>query len=139
MFGKILKYLLRGLLLVIVLLMLLPTALYVPAVQRWACTRAEEYLSRTLGMELSVTRIRLAFPLHLTVDRAVLCDGRDTLLRCGRLDVRVAPLPLLRGELAVRDLKISELGVCYADSLAGMNARVEVGDLALRIARIDLR
>ena len=44
MFGKIRKYLLRGLLLPVALLVLLPTALYVPAVQRWACTRAEEYL-----------------------------------------------------------------------------------------------
>lgn len=139
MFGKIRKYLLRGLLLPVALLVLLPTALYVPAVQRWACTRAEEYLSRTLGMELSVERIRLAFPLHLTVDRAVLRDGGDTLLRCGRLDVAIAPLPLLRGELAVRRLELSDLGGRYTDSLAGMDARVEVGNLALRIARINLR
>lgn len=136
---KILKYLLRGLLLLVALLVLLPALLYVPGVQRWACTRAEESLSRTLGMELSVERIRLAFPLHLTVDQVVLRDGGDTMLRCGRLEVAVAPLPLLRGELAVRRLELSDLGGRYTDSLAGMDARGAVGDLALRMVRVDLR
>ena len=82
MFGKILKYLLRGVLVVVLLLALLPALLYVPGVQRRIVSHAEVYLSRSLGMDLSIGRIRLAFPLHLTVDRVVLLEEGDTLLRC---------------------------------------------------------
>ena len=74
MFGKILKYLLRGVLVVVLLLALLPALLYVPGVQRRIVSHAEVYLSRSLGMDLSIGRIRLAFPLHLTVDRVVLLE-----------------------------------------------------------------
>lgn len=139
MFGKILKYLLRGVLVVVLLLALLPALLYVPGVQRRIVSHAEVYLSRSLGMDLSIGRIRLAFPLHLTVDRVVLLEEGDTLLRCGRLETAVAPLPLLRGEVAVRMLDLSDFGLRYADSLAGMRIRAAVGRLTLWIGRVDLR
>ncbi len=139
MFGKILKYLLRGVLVVVLLLALLPALLYVPGVQRRIVSHAEVYLSRSLGMDLSIGRIRLAFPLHLTVDQVVLLEEGDTLLRCGRLETAVAPLPLLRGEVAVRMLDLSDFGLRYADSLAGMRIRAAVGRLTLWIGRVDLR
>ena len=52
----------------LLVLLLVPALLYVPAVQDLARRRAVAYASRTLGMEVSVERIRLAFPLRLTVD-----------------------------------------------------------------------
>ena len=139
MFRKMLKYLLRGLLILVVLLLILPAVLYIPGVQRWACDRAETLLSRTLAMDLDIGRLRLSFPLHLTVDRAVLREGGDTLLRCERLEVEVAPLPLLRREISVRLLALSDLDLHYVDSLGGMNARVALDELTLRINRVDLR
>ena len=63
MLKKIMKHTLRtlaGLLLAV----LLPALLYVPAVQDLVRRKAAAYASQALGMELSVERLRLSFPLR---------------------------------------------------------------------------
>lgn len=65
---KIVKYTFRTLLLLLLVALLLPALLYVPAVQDLVRRKAVAYASQTLGMELSVAQLRLAFPLRLTVE-----------------------------------------------------------------------
>ena len=54
MLKKIIKYTLRALLVVLVVLILVPALLYIPAVQDFVRKRAVGYASRALGMDLSV-------------------------------------------------------------------------------------
>ena len=95
MLKKIIKYTLRALLVVLVVLILVPALLYIPAVQDFVRKRAVGYASRALGMDLSVERLRLSFPLRLSVDNTLLVDKADTLLSCGRAPPGVPPQPLL--------------------------------------------
>ena len=138
MLKKILKYTLRTLLVVLLVLLLVPALLYVPAVQDLVRRRAVAYASRTLGMEVSVESIRLAFPLRLTVDNTLLADGADTLLRCGRLSLDAALWPLIRKEVVIRNFALERVAAHYKDTLAGMNLRVAAGALSLEAARADL-
>ena len=80
MLKKIIKYTLRALLVVLVVLILVPALLYIPAVQDFVRKHAVGYASRALGMDLSVERLRLSFPLRLSVDNTLLVDKADTLL-----------------------------------------------------------
>ena len=133
---KIVKYTLRTLLGLVAALVLIPASLYIPAVQDFVRIRAERSVARSLGMELSIGRIRLAFPLRLSADDVLLRQRGDTLVRCGRLSLAVALLPLLSRKLkageireaaAVQDkaviyglmmsLPAAVLFVCLADSL----------------------
>ena len=82
MLKKILKYTFRTLLVILLVLMLVPALLYIPAVQDFVRGKAVGYASRTLGMDLSVERLRLSFPLRLSVDNTLLSDKGDTLLSC---------------------------------------------------------
>ena len=94
MLKKILKYTFRTLLVILLVLMLVPALLYIPAVQDFVRGKAVGYASRTLGMDLSVERLRLSFPLRLSVDNTLLSDKGDTLLRTPFAGCRrVAPAP----------------------------------------------
>ena len=82
MLKKILKYTFRTLLVILLVLMLVPALFYIPAVQDFVRGKAVGYASRTLGMDLSVERLRLSFPLRLSVDNTLLTDKGDGLWEC---------------------------------------------------------
>lgn len=138
MLKKIMKHTLRTLAVLLLVALLLPALLYVPAVQDLVRRKAAAYASQTLGMELLVARLRLAFPLRLTVEGTLLRDGADTLLRCGRLSLDAALWPLLRREVAVDRFELRDLAARYADSLAGMELRLAAGRFALEECRVGL-
>ena len=139
MLKKIVKYTLRTLLVVLLLVLLIPALLYIPAVQDFIRGKAVGYASEALGMELSVGRIRLAFPLRLTVEETLLVDRADTLVDCGKLSVDVALWPLIRKEVVVRSFELDRVAAHYRDSTGGLDMRIAAGQLALEEARADLR
>ena len=138
MLKKILKYTFRTLLVILLVLMLVPALFYIPAVQDFVRGKAVGYASRTLGMDLSVERLRLSFPLRLSVDNTLLTDKGDTLLSCGHLSLDVAVWPLLRKEVAVRSLELAKLAAHYRDSTAGMDLKVAAGQFAVNDCRVGL-
>lgn len=138
MLKKIMKHTLRTLTGLLLAVLLLPALLYVPAVQDLVRRRAAAYASQALGMELSVERLRLSFPLRLTVEGTLLRDGADTLLRCGRLSLDAALWPLLRREVAVDRFELCDLAARYADSLAEMELRLAAGRFSLEECRVGL-
>ena len=138
MLKKILKYTFRTLLVILLVLILVPALLYIPAVQDFVRGKAVGYASRTLGMDLSVERLRLSFPLRLSVDNTLLSDKGDTLLSCGHLSLDVAVWPLLRKEVAVRSLELAKLAAHYRDSTAGMDLKVAAGQFAVNDCRVGL-
>ncbi|MCD7795528.1 MAG: AsmA family protein, partial [Alistipes sp.] len=138
MLKKILKYTFRTLLVFLLVLMLIPALLYIPAVQDFVRGKAVAYASRTLGMDLSVERIRLSFPLRLSVNNTLLSDEGDTLLSCERLSLDVALWPLVRKEVSVRSLELTRLAAHYKDSTAGMDLKIAAGQFSLDGCRVGL-
>lgn len=138
MLKKIIKYALRTLLVIVVVLLLVPALLYIPAVQDFVRTKAVGYASGKLGMNLSIERIRLTFPLRLSVDNTLLVDKADTLVRCKRLSLDVAAWPLLRKEIAVRSFELDSVAARLRDSVSGMDMRIAAGSFYLNDAKADL-
>ena len=137
---KIVKYLLRGLLCTLAVLIVLPALLYIPAIQNFIRTKAEDYVSAQTEFNLSVRRIRLAFPLDLVIEQALVSQpGNDTLLYCGRLQADVALLPLLRKQVTVRKFTLSQTTVNYLDTAAQFGLRARIGKLILKADDIDLK
>ena len=136
---KIFKYTLRavlGLLLPVVLVVVL---LYLPPVQNFVKGKVLSYLATATDYRVSIDRIRLIFPLDVTVDNAVvLLDSGDTLLACKKLVVDVALLPLLRKEVSVRELRLDGTEFNYNDSTAGMDLRASLDRVAFATNRIEL-
>ena len=89
---------LLGLLLLVVLLVV---AVYLPPVQRWAVDKASEKLSEEMGRDVSVGSVRLKFPLDLEMGDMLAVQDGDTVLNAKNLDVSVKLMPLFRGEVEV--------------------------------------
>jgi hypothetical protein len=91
---KVFKWLCIAVATPIVLFLLAAVAFYLPPVQQFVKNRVTDYLSEKTGMEISIERVRLAFPLDLSVNRMRAIDHGDTLVAADalRLNVRVKPL-----------------------------------------------
>ena len=84
------------------LFLLLAFLLYLPPIQKFAVDKAAEYASEATGLDISVGRIALSFPLDLVVKdvKAVCQESNDTLLDLTRLEVHVQLWPLLKQKVA---------------------------------------
>lgn len=80
MIGKILKYTLKVVSVLVAIVLLILLLLYMPFVQDFVKSEGFDYIQRKTQMHLSAERIRLSFPLKLVVDRAYAV--RPTATRC---------------------------------------------------------
>lgn len=134
---KIFKLILKIFMWVIVsivgLLLLVSVLLYIPPVQQLIKDKAAHAVSESLGMDLSVGKIRLRFPLRLTIDNTTLITPEgDTLASLGSFSAKVALAPLLKGEISLPRLKLEDVGVNYKDSLSAMHLYGKLGTLSIQ-------
>lgn len=113
------------------LFLMLAVALYVPPVQRWAVKLAAGQLERSLGMQVSIGQVRLAFPLSLALGDMLARQGADTVVaaRALRIDVRLWPLVLGHAEvkgIGLYDARLRTLGLIPDVGITG-----RVGELSL--------
>ena len=113
----------------IILFIILMILLYVPPVQNLIRKQATAIASDATGMDISVERIDLRFPLNLLVrgvlvvqpaDSAVDVQHPDTLLNLGSLNVRVQAWPLLKGKVEVDDITLKQVAVNSSNLMEGM-------------------
>ena len=136
---KFLKYTLRGVLAIVLLLFCCLGLLYVPAVQELARRKALGPLSKSLGLEISVERFRLRFPLRLAAEQIRILDCSDTLVDCGRIALEVNPWPLVRKRAVVREFEVERLAARYRDTATGFELRIAAGLFAIEQLRADLQ
>ena len=102
---KIASWILGILLLIIVLL---PLTLYIPWVQNIVKDYACEWASEKTGMEISVGRILVKFPLDVSVDDVLILDkNRDTMLVAENVTADVAFKPLLDKRVEVDEAQLT--------------------------------
>ena len=121
--------------------------LYVPPVQNFIRKQATAIASDATGMNISVERIDLRFPLNLLVrgvqvvqpgsDTADI-QHSDTLLNLGSLNVRVQAWPLLKGRVEVDDITLQRVAVNSSGLLEGMRIKGTLGRFFLASHGIDL-
>ena len=85
--------------------LLLILLLYLPQVQRFAVDKASAIASESMGLDISVGRLDLRFPLDLLVRdvKAVEPTTRDTLLSLERLKVELRLWKLLKKEIEIEE------------------------------------
>jgi hypothetical protein len=74
------KTLLAVILTVIILPVLLAVALYIPPIQQWAVQKAAYYASDATGMDITLRRLLIKFPLDLDLEHLVVIQEGDTLV-----------------------------------------------------------
>lgn len=125
---RILKALVWTFAIIIGLPLVVAALLYVPPVQNVVVRTACSMVSGSSGMDISVGSIHLRFPLKLTVERVkVLYAGGDTMALAGRADVKVALMPLFKGEIALSGFDADEVfyQMGNSDSIMWLRASVD--------------
>ena len=108
------RWIIGALLCMLLLLVGLPMALYIPAVQDFVCRRVVEWLnSGSEELEYRVGYVRLDFPLKLRVgDVAVLNRASgDTLMSMGSLRTGLDDIPLNQPYFVVNNLEMNDVSV----------------------------
>ena len=68
----------------IVLFLILVVLLYCPPVQNWAVKRVASYASQKMGMNITVDRVKLVFPLDLGIEGVRVLRSRSEERRVGK-------------------------------------------------------
>ena len=112
---------------------LLILLLYLPPVQRFAVDKASSIASESTGLEITVGRLDLRFPLDLLV-RDVLAvepETKDTLLSLDRMKVELRLWKLFKKELEIEEISIKGATVDTRDFIEGVKVNGYLGELFL--------
>ena len=63
----------------VVLFLLLVVLLYCPPVQNWAVKQVATYVSNHTGMQVSIDRVNLSYPLDLQLDGLKMIKANDSI------------------------------------------------------------
>ena len=91
---KALWWILGILLSPVILFLILTALLYFPPFQNWAVDKVAAIASEKTGMQISVDRVDLSFPLDLGIDGFHILQQPDTIANVERMVVDVELLPL---------------------------------------------
>ena len=146
MLRKIGKIILWVLISAVVLVIAAAVALYIPAVQNFAKDIAIREVSKSTGMNISLDRLRLNFPLNVALEGVTVIEATgDTMVTASSIAVDVKFLPLLKGEIDVAsaNLRHAFYQMGTPDSAMWLRARVDRLDadgvsLNLKSGDIDL-
>ena len=121
-----------------ILVILLMVLLYIPPVQNWAVHTVADYASEKTGMQISVERVHLQFPLDLGIDNFKMIKQndslpqvKDTVADMGKLVVRVKLLPLFSRQVEIDQLDLQQVKLNTSDFLHEVRVKGTVGRLSL--------
>ena len=112
--------------------------IYLPPIQNYLVQTATRMASESTGMDISIRRISLRFPLNLVVDETTVTDQGDTLLQAGQLTARVQLLPLLKKQVELDGLELKEARINSAGRIEGMQLYGQMGFCFIASHGVDL-
>ncbi len=137
----------------ILFILLLTVLLYLPPVQNWAVKQVAAYASESTGMDISVDRVRLEFPLKLGVEgvkvlqpidslknnpNLALRNKKDTVADIQKMVVDVQLLPLFNKQVMVDELAFTRMKVNTTNMIHEARIKGDVGKMRLQAHGIDL-
>ena len=121
-----------------ILFVLICVLVYLPPIQNFLVRTATRYASEATGMQISIGRISLGFPLDLVVHRTLVVNQGDTIADAGRLTAKVQLLPLLKKQIELDGLELADARVNTAGLIGGMKLEGEIGNLFVSSHGVDL-
>lgn len=113
----------------LVLFFILATCVYLPPLQNWAVRLVSERLSEEMNMQISVERVRLAFPLDLALHGACAVQDGDTIVDVEAVRLGVCVAPLLHGKVKVDEVLVCDMRLNTRDYVSDVHVRGVVGCL----------
>ncbi len=141
---KVLK-IVGGIILVPVALFLIFAALfYFPPFQNWIAGKVTSYASKKTGMEITVERVNVGFPLDLLVSGVKVISPndsfpqlKDTVADIKKTVVDIRLLPLFCGNVEIEKLNLHSAKINTLDFISNTQVKGNVDDISL-VSDIDL-
>ena len=135
---KIVWWILIILLSPVLLFVVLTVLLYLPPVQNWAVDKVTAIASEKTGMDISVDRIDLSFPLDLSIDHFCVLQKPDTIADVERMVVDVQLLPLFSSKVVINELEVTNTSLNTLDMVAAAQVKGRFSRLFMASKGIDL-
>ena len=136
---RALKYIIRILLGVVLLIVLLAASLYLPPVQRWAVNRLTAYLEEETGLEVSIGTVHLAFPLDLSLGQLHIAQPPTDVIDVERVLVDLDLTRLLTLRVGVEAIELSDGSICTTELIETLCMEGGIGSLRIVCDDVDLR
>ena len=121
------------------LFIILAALLYLPPVQNWVADGVASLVSKETGMEISVGRVSLKWPLDLGIDHFTATHEDDTIADVGRLVADVQLRPLFHQRIVVNRLELDKTRLNTNGYISDVQVRGRVERLQVASRGIDLR
>ena len=125
---RIVKWTAGILLAPIALFFILAALLYIPAIQDFAVQKATAYASEATGMDVRIGRLRLTFLFDIDLQDVQVTDAeKDTLLDVEQLTVDLGFSSLLKGEIDVEGIRLTQASVDTKSLIKSVAIRGHIG------------
>ncbi len=121
----------------LLLVLLLVVAVYLPPVQNFLVHKVTEAASASTGMNITIDRVRLSFPLDLKVLGVLVTKPNekahsiDTIARISSVTLGVELRPLFHSEIRAEQLRIQDIQFDTSDLIAQVILRGRAEELSL--------
>ena len=132
----------------VLLFLVLTVLLYLPPVQNWAVDKVTAIASEKTGMDISIDRINLSFPIDLSIDhfrvnksQKPTADGQqlnDTIADVERMVVDVQLWPLFSSKVVINELEVTNTQFNTLDMVAAAQVKGRFSRLFMASKGIDL-
>ncbi|MBQ4210037.1 MAG: phage tail protein, partial [Prevotella sp.] len=119
--------------------------LYFPPFQNWAANKVASYASEKTGMEISVDKVRLEFPLKLGVEGVKVIkqndsipQQKDTVADIKKVVADVKMLPLFKKKVEIDQLDFHDAKINTTDFIDDTRVKGTIGKLSVKSHGIDL-
>lgn len=129
MFKKVAKWIGIAIVSPIVLFFIIAILLYIPPIQNFVVDKVADKLSESMKMKISIDRVRLAFPLDLSLNGMLAVDGRDTVIDAKALRLNVELMPLFDAKAVVDGFGLYDAKVNTKDFVSDTRIVGKVGEL----------
>lgn len=145
MMKKVLKWIGITALTPFLLFMICAVLIYLPPIQNWAVKKVVAIASEKTGMEITVERVSLNFPLDLGIEgfRAIkqndsLPQVKDTIADARKLAADIKLLPLLKRRVIIDELSLHQAKINTNGFISDLRIKGELGELWISSKGIDL-
>lgn len=124
---------------VVFLFVLLCTLLYIPAIQNFVVRKVASYASEKTGMQISMKRVLLVFPLDLKLEGAQAIRGDDTLFMAKDFIATVRLKPLFKSQVVLERARLLDAQVNTLDLIKSCRVSGKVGCLEVEAKNVSLK
>lgn len=120
------------------LFIILSILIYIPPIQNFAVRKAASIASETTGMDISVGKLTLSFPLNLNIHSVSAIENGDTLLSAGQITLKIQMRPLLKKQVEIDAFGLKDINLNTLDMIEGLTLKGRMRELYLESHGIAL-